>query len=63
MQFKLQSIFVYGLAPGGQQIIAWANDDPVHERIYASIGVNELSASENDNDIPFLTTFTYDNLA
>ena len=33
----------HGLAPNRRQAITWTNDDPVHWRIYASLGRNELT--------------------
>ena len=39
-----------GLAPNRRQAITWTNDDPVHWRIYASLGEDELTG-----DIPFLS--------
>ena len=38
-----------GLAPIRRQVITWTNDDPVHWRIYASLGVNELNGSSTEN--------------
>ena len=32
----------YGLAPDRRQAITWTNADPVHQRIYAAPGRNEL---------------------
>ena len=32
-----------GLAPNGWQAITWTNDDPVHWRIYAALGGDELT--------------------
>ena len=32
-----------GLAPNRRQAIIWTNDDPVQRRIYASLGLNELT--------------------
>ena len=34
---------VNGLAPNRRQAITWTNDDPVHWRIYAALGGDELT--------------------
>ena len=48
-----------GLAPTRRQAIIWANDDPVQRRIYASLGLNELTHRGRDKmDIIFQTTFS-----
>ena len=31
-----------GLAPKSRQAITWTNDDPLHWRIYAALGGDEL---------------------
>ena len=33
-----------GMAPSRWQAIVWTNADPVHRRIYAALGENELTA-------------------
>ena len=37
-----------GLAPNRRQAVIWTNDDLVHWRIHASLGLNEL-LTKNDN--------------
>ena len=50
---------VNGLAPNRRQAIIWSNDDPVHRRIYASPGVNELTHWGRDKmDAISQTTFS-----
>ena len=39
-----------GLVPTRRQVIVWSNDDPVHWRIYASPGINELTHFKLDPD-------------
>ena len=36
-----------GLAPNRRQAIIWTNADPIHWRIYAALGGNELKGSSN----------------
>ena len=36
-----------GLVPNRQQAITWTNADPVHRRIYAALGVDELMVMQH----------------
>ena len=52
------TIFQHGsdndFAPNRRQAIIWTNDDPVHRRIYASLGLNELTTVKTAVEISSL---------
>ena len=44
-----------GLVPKRRQAIIWTNDDPVQRRIYASLGLNELTHINHKDQTDFFS--------
>ena len=39
---ELTSTFSFLRAPNRRQVIIWTNADPIHQRVYAALGTDEL---------------------